>query len=264
MKIFFIGDIFGEGGRETVKAVLPGLKEKYSPDLVISNAENLTHGSGFSYDSIQEMIDAGIDFFTSGNHAWSNADGLKHLDDKSFPVLRPANFSPFPLPGRGYEIVKCKNGEKVLIINLIGRIFMKKNFECPFLVTDRILDEVAGEDLSAVFVDFHAEATSEKEALGYYLEGRVSALIGTHTHVATADARILDEGTAYMSDVGMTGPINSVIGVKKDIIISSFLTQLHAKHKPETSGPMIFSGVVIEVDSSTKKALNIEHVYVRK
>ncbi len=263
MKIFFIGDIFGEGGRETVKAVLPGLKKKYSPDLVISNAENITHGSGFSYDSIQEMREAGIDFFTSGNHAWNNKDGLKHLDDKSFPVIRPANFSAFKLPGRGYEIVKCKNGEKVLIINLIGRIFMKKNYECPFLTADRILEEVKEEDLSAVFVDFHAEATSEKESLGYYLEGRVSALIGTHTHVATADARILDGGTAYMSDVGMTGPLNSVIGVKKDIIISSFLTQLHAKHRPETSGPMIFSGVVVEVDSSTQKALNIEHVYVR-
>ncbi len=264
MKIFFIGDIFGEGGRRIVRDVLPGVKAKYSPDVVIANAENITHGSGFSYNSIEEMREAGIDFFTSGNHAWSNSDGREHLDDKDFPVLRPANFSAFKISGRGYDIFTCKNGEKILIINLMGRVFMKRDYECPFFMMDKILEETSNEDLSAIFLDFHAEATSEKEAMGFYLDGRVSAVIGTHTHVPTMDYRILKNGTAYMSDAGMTGPEDSVIGVRKEIIIKSFLTQIHAKHEPETSGPMLFNGVIIEVDSSTQKALNVEHVHVRK
>lgn len=264
MKILFIGDIFGEGGRKTVKSVLPNVIAEHSPDAVMANAENITHGSGFSHKSIQEMREAGIDFFTSGNHAWSNPDGLKHLDDPDFPVIRPANFSAFDLPGRGYDIFTCKNGEKILVINLMGRVFMKRSFECPFFAMEKILEETAGEDLSAVFLDFHAEATSEKEAMGFYLDGRVSAVIGTHTHVPTADYRILSNGTAYMSDAGMTGPEDSVIGVKKEIILSSFLTKIQKKHEPETSGPMIFSGVIIDIDSASRKALNIEHVYVRK
>lgn len=247
-----------------MRSVLPGIKAEYSPDVVIANAENITHGSGFSYNSIQEMREAGIDFFTSGNHAWSNPEGVKCMEDPDFPVIRPANFSAFDLSGRGYDIFTCKNGEKILIINLMGRVFMKRSFECPFYAMEKILEETSKEDLSAIFLDFHAEATSEKEAMGFYLDGRVSAVIGTHTHVPTADYRVLKNGTAYMSDAGMTGPEDSVIGVKKEIIIKSFLTKIQKRHEPETSGPMVFSGVIIDIDSESGKALNIEHAYVRK
>jgi 2',3'-cyclic-nucleotide 2'-phosphodiesterase len=264
MKILFLGDILGRGGRETIKALLPKIKKQHNPDIVIANAENLTHGSGFSAKSIQEMTDAGIDFFTSGNHTWSNADGVKNMDKKNFPIIRPANFSRAKIEGRGYEIVKCKNGEKILVINLIGRVFMKKNFECPFYKADEIIKKHEKEDVSAIFVDFHAEATSEKMALAFYLDGKVSAVIGTHTHVPTADYRVLEKGTAYMSDAGMTGPLDSVIGVKKELVIKNFLTQMSVKHEPETSGEMVLSGALIDIDSKTKKALNIQHIYVRK
>ncbi len=264
MKILFLGDILGRGGRETVKALLPAIKKEHNPDITIANAENLTHGSGFSKKSIKEMIDAGIDFFTAGNHTWSNVDGVKQLEEKNSPIIRPANFSASEIPGRGHKIIKCKNGEKILIINLIGRVFMKKNFECPFRKAEEILKETKQEKLSAIFVDFHAEASSEKMALGFYLDGKISALIGTHTHVPTADYRILENGTAYMTDAGMTGPLDSVIGVKKELIIKNFLTQMSVKHEPEVSGKMVLSGVLIDIDSKTKKALNIQHIYVPK
>ena len=242
------------------KNLLPKLKEKYSPNLTIANAENLTHGNGFSPKHIEEMQEAGVDFFTSGNHFMGAKDGVAKLDDPDFPVIRPANYPSEGVPGRGYEIIKDSAKNKVLIVNLMGRVFLKKDFDCPFRVMDKILQETKGENLSAIFVDFHAEATSEKIALGQYLDGRVSAVIGTHTHVATCDSRILGEGTAYMSDVGFVGPLDSIIGVQKDTVINSFLTQLQFKHEPETTGEIVFNAVLVEVDEKTRKALNVEHV----
>ncbi|MDA1060843.1 MAG: TIGR00282 family metallophosphoesterase [bacterium] len=255
MKILFVGDIFGAPGRKITKELLPGLIEEHKPDLVLANPENLSHGNGFSSSNIKEMQQAGIEFFTNGNHAWGNKEGASKLDDPKFPVLRPANYPP-GVPGRGYEIVKG-----VLVISLIGRIFMKKDFDCPFRKMDEILEETKGEDLKGIFVDFHAETTAEKYALAFYLDGRVSAVVGTHTHVQTRDERILENGTAYITDVGMTGPYDSVIGVKKEIVLETFLSQVSQKFEPETTGTMVFSAVVVTLDDKTKKALNIDHVF---
>jgi 2',3'-cyclic-nucleotide 2'-phosphodiesterase len=260
MKILFIGDIFGRSGRKTVKSLLPGLIEKHKPDLVLANPENLSHGNGFSKKTIVEMQEAGVDFFTSGNHVFDNKDGANCLGDQDFPVLRPANYPDENTPGDGYRIIESRNGKKVLVISLIGRVFMGGYFGCPFRYADKILDEADLTDVSAVFVDFHAEATSEKYALAYYLDGRVSALVGTHTHVQTNDARILEQGTAYITDVGMTGPFDSVIGVKKDIIIKRFLTQLGVKHEPEMDGQMVLSAFLVEVDSKTRKAKEAKNI----
>jgi 2',3'-cyclic-nucleotide 2'-phosphodiesterase len=260
MKILFIGDIYGGAGRIMTRRLLPEVKKKYSPNLTIANAENLTHGNGFSPGHIEEMQKAGVDFFTSGNHFMGEKEGFAKLDDPDFPVIRPANYPPESVPGRGYAVIEDDAKNKILIVNLMGRVFMKKDFDCPFRVMDKILEETADENLSAIFVDFHAEATSEKAAFGHYLDGRVSAVIGTHTHVATRDLQIFEGGTAYMSDVGFVGPMNSVIGVQKDLIINSFLTQLPRKLEPETTGKMVFDAVLVEVDEKSGKALNVEHV----
>jgi 2',3'-cyclic-nucleotide 2'-phosphodiesterase len=254
MKILFVSDIFAKPGRQVINKILPELKKKYDPDLVIGNCENLSHGNGFSSKAILEMQKAGIDFFTSGNHVWGNKSGVAELDNNDFPVIRPYNF-PNKVPGRGYEIVKG-----ILIINLTGQVFMKKHYDSPFNAIDEILEKTAHEKLKGIFIDFHAETSSEKYALAYYLDGRVSAIIGTHTHVPTADLRILPKGTAFMTDAGMNGSLDSVIGVKKELIIESFKTQMPVKHEPETSGQMVFNAVLIELDDDGKKALNVEHV----
>ncbi|MFA6992510.1 MAG: TIGR00282 family metallophosphoesterase [Candidatus Gracilibacteria bacterium] len=259
MKILFIGDIFGRPGRETVKKVLPKIKKEHSPDFVIANIENASHGNGYSPEIISEMQKAGVNFFTTGDHAFGNAEGTAKLSDKKFPVIRPANYPP-TVPGRGYEIVEGPLMTKILIINLMGRVFIKHQFDCPFRALDKILEETRHENPSIIIVDFHAEATSEKYALGFYADGRVSAVLGTHTHVPTRDLHILDGGTAYISDVGFVGPVNSVIGVKKEIILKNFLTQMPAKFEPETEGKMVFNAVLLELDEKSKKALNAEHI----
>jgi 2',3'-cyclic-nucleotide 2'-phosphodiesterase len=260
MKILFIGDIVGKGGRETVKKVLPGVREEYAPDIVIANAENLSHGNGFTPDHIKEMQDAGVDFFTSGHHVWGNKNGVEKLDDPDFPVLRPANYPSPDTPGRGFQIIEDGMGNRLLIINIQGQVFIKDHVDSPFRIIDEILEATEDEDLSGIFVDFHAEATSEKNTLGLYLDGRVSAFVGTHTHVATADARIFENGTAYLTDAGMVGAYDSSIGVKKELIIKKFLTQMPTKHEPELEGKMVFGSVLIEIDDKTKKALDIKQV----
>lgn len=258
MQILFISDIVGRPGRALIKKVLPRVLEEFEPDLVIANAENLSHGNGFSPKNIADMQEVGIDFFTSGNHVWGNRQGAEMLDDKNFPVIRPANY-PEGVKGRGYEIVK-KGKYHVLVVNLLGRVFMKKDYDCPFREMDEILELHKDKKLDAIFVDFHAEVTSEKAALGFYLDGRVSAVIGTHTHVPTADLRILDKGTAFMTDAGMNGSLDSIIGVKKELIIDSFLTQLPAKFDPEPEGKMVFNAILLHLDDKSKKALNVRHV----
>ncbi len=261
MKILFVSDIFGRPGRETVKEILPKIKEKHGPDLVIANAENLAHGNGFSPEHINEMSRAGVDFFTSGNHVWGNLDGVNRLDDKDFPVIRPANFPiDMHIPGRGSQVIKDKQGRKLLVINLMGRVFMKPVLDCPFRAADRIIKEHQDEDLAGIFVDFHAETTSEKYALSFYLDGKVSAIVGTHTHVPTKDARILTGGTAAITDVGMTGSVDSIIGVKRELIINHFLSNMPAKHEPEENGEMVFNAVLVELDDGKNKALNITHI----
>lgn len=254
IKILFIGDIVGKPGRRAVAHFIPLIKKKEGIDFVIANGENLASGKGMTYGKYQEMIDAGVDYFTSGNHIWNNADFIPCLNDKKVKVLRPANY-PETLPGRGFAEVKVK-GVKLAIINLQGRVFMKDDIEDPFITGKNIVDDFKN---SIIIVDFHAEATSEKMALGYYLDGLVSAVLGTHTHVQTADEKILPFGTAFISDVGMNGPENSVLGVKKDIIIEKFLTQLPQSHKV-ASGDSIFNAVVIEINTKTKKANKITRI----
>lgn len=258
MKILFIGDIYGRPGRETVNKLLKDYRDKHQINLVIANAENMRHGKGVSEDNIKEMQGAGVDFFTSGNHVWNDKGIIPFLDSKNLPLIRPANYPP-NVPGRGYEIVETDMMQKVLIINLSGRVFMKWGLDCPFRKADEILEETRNENFDAIFVDFHAEATSEKEAFGHYLDGKVSAVVGSHTHVPTRDERILAEGTAYQTDVGLTGPVDSVIGAEKTAVINHFLTQMPLKIDV-AKGPTVFNGLLIEIDPKTKRATKVDHI----
>jgi len=255
MKILFIGDIVGRPGRETVKKVLPDLKKEHQPDLILANGENLTHGRGMSEESIKEMQDAGIDYFTAGNHIYDNKSVIEKLNDKSFPVIRPANYPPGN-PGRGYHIFETAKMQKILIINLHGRVFVKENYDCPFRKADEIIQETKADQPTAIIVDMHAEATSEKIAFGHYLDGQASAIVGTHTHVPTADAKILNQGTAFITDVGMTGATDSVIGADKKDIIEGFITQMPFRYDiPD--GPTTFNAVLIEISDTNGKATEI-------
>lgn len=263
MKILFFGDIVGQPGRQAIKKILPQLKKKYEPDLVLANGENLAHGKGISEDSLREVMVAGIDWLTSGNHVFVKKGAVDILEDKGWPILRPANWGR-NIPGRGYEIISVRS-KKILLINLIGRVFMGQDFDDPFATAEQILDEYSlkeedgKEKVSAIIVDWHAEATSEKMAMGWFLDGRVSAVIGTHTHVGTDDFRVLSQGTAYVSDVGMVGVQNSVLGVDKDIIIKRFLSQMPYK-MDLAEGDAIMNFVLISLDDKTGLAQNIEKI----
>jgi len=251
MKILFIGDIVGKPGREAVKKLLPVLQKEYGFDLVIANAENASGGRGLTKETAQELYDYGLDFLTMGNHVWDQKDILKFIDDEN-RLIRPANY-PKGVPGKGYGFAR-RNGIKVGIINLSGRIFLPP-LENPFTMVMQIVNAIAAET-PVIIVDFHAEATSEKVAMGWLLNGKVSAVIGTHTHIQTADARVLNNGTAYITDVGMTGPADSVLGVKKEIIINSFLTQMPARFEV-ASGDIRINAVILDIDEKTGKTRQI-------
>lgn len=258
MNLLFIGDIFGRPGRNTIKKLLKNYRQKMGIHLVIANAENMHHGKGVSLDNIEEMREAGIDFFTSGNHIWKDKNIIPFLDSKKLPLLRPANY-PESNPGKGYQIVEGGLLQKVLVINVMGRLFMPMHLDCPFRTVDRILKDHEHEKLSAIFVDIHAEATSEKAALAHYLDGRVTAVVGTHTHVPTADEQILGKGTAFQSDVGFTGPVDSIIGLEKKSIIEGFLSQMPVHHEVAT-GQTVFNAIKIEIDDKTRRALSVERL----
>ncbi|MFA6255420.1 MAG: TIGR00282 family metallophosphoesterase [Patescibacteria group bacterium] len=258
MKILFFGDVIGKIGRKAIREALPEMKKEYEPDLVIANVENLAHGTGVTSKTLQELIEAGADVFTSGNHIFKKPEALDLLQAKDSVLLRPANYLP-TMPGAGYKIVTV-GSRSLLVVNLLGRVFMKEEFDCPFLEIDKILTEVGQKDLAGIIVDFHGEATSEKNALGWYLDGRVSAVLGTHTHVPTADERILPQGTAYITDVGMVGATDSVIGDKKEPIIESFLTgKSHVIEIPE-EGEVDVDAVLLEIDPKTRKATKFRRV----
>lgn len=256
MKILFIGDVVGKPGREAVRALLPGLKKDLAPDIVIANGENCAGGLGVTKDTATELLDCGIDALTLGNHVFAKKEVYKFLDDEP-RVVRPANY-PAGCPGRGWAIYKDSCGRRVGVVNLCGRVFMNEHFDDPFRMADRILKELS-EQTRVILVDFHAEVTSEKGAMAWYLDGRVTAVIGTHTHVPTADERVLPEGTACISDVGMTGPENSVIGVKKELIIQKFLSQMPNKFEV-ADGPVALSAVLVEADPSTGRASGISRI----
>ncbi len=254
IKILFIGDIVGKPGRRATAQFLAEHKKADGIDFVIANGENLAGGTGITFDTYTEMIETGVDYFTSGNHLWDKAEFTQYLKDGSVKVLRPANYDD-KAPGKGSVELEI-NGVKIVIVNLLGRVFIPTLVNDPFEEADRI---IADHPDSIIILDFHAEATSEKVAMGYFLDGRAGAVIGTHTHVQTADETILPKGTAYISDAGMTGPKDSVLGVEKDIIIKSFLTGLPQSHKV-ASGEAIFSAVLIDFDIKTRKAVKIERL----
>jgi len=259
IKILFFGDIFGKIGRQGIIKILPNLKKKYQPDFIVANVENLAHGRGITKNCLQEMLDAGINFFTSGNHVWDKPDAYDILAQKDAPIIRPANY-PEETVGQGEKIVKI-GSNSLLMINLMGTVFFTESFSNPFLAMDEILAKYATEKLAGIILDFHAEATSEKVALGYYLDGRISAVIGTHTHVQTADEKILAQGTAYITDLGMSGAKESIIGLAKKEIIDSFIkgTGLAAEI-PET-GICQINAIYLEIDPKTQKALKIERIF---
>lgn len=261
MRIMFFGDIIGRIGRQAMVKILPELKKEFKPDLILANAENIAHGKGVTVDTLKELMAAGIDYFTSGNHFWSKEE-TEEVVKQNLPIIRPANYPDSSL-GRGYAIFEIQK-EKILLINLIGRIFTKieeYDVSCPFKKADEIL--VKFPEIKIKIVDFHAEATSEKTALGFYLDGRVSAIVGTHTHIQTADERILSNGTAYITDLGMVGAKDSVIGVEKQLIINHFLSDdLYGRVEIEIpkKGTVVVNGVLLEIDKKTGKAKKIERV----
>lgn len=258
MKFLFIGDIVGKPGRKAVDHILPELRRKNNYDLVIANAENMTHGKGASEKDVNGMIRTGIDFFTSGNHIWRHRSLVEKMNEPEFPLVRPANY-PIGSPGKGYRIIKV-GSTNVAIMNLMGRVFMPAHLDCPFRKAEEMIASIEAEDVKIIIVDFHAEATSEKIAFGQFLDGRVSSVLGTHTHVATADYQILPKGTAYITDAGMVGKKYSVIGVDTQCIIRQFLTQLPVVHEI-TEGPAFLNAVEFEIDEKTGKATSIRQVY---
>jgi metallophosphoesterase (TIGR00282 family) len=262
MHILFIGDIFGRPGRNIVKDRLSGLVKDHAIDLVIANGENSAGGFGITGALAEDLFELGIDVITTGNHIWDkreiidyfqSADGNQHSPSRR--LLRPANYAP-ELPGWGvYEGIK--NGVSYAVINLQGRVFMAANDD-PFRVADQLLKEIKAK---VVFVDFHAETTSEKLAMAWYLDGRVTALVGTHTHIPTADERVMPAGTAYITDVGMTGPYDSVIGVQKEMIIARFLNNMPARFEAAT-GDVRLCAVVVDCDETTGQSRKIERLMV--
>ena len=257
MRLLFIGDIVGRPGRKAVVALLPELKRQYRPDVIVANGENAAGGFGLTMGAAEELLSCGIELITMGNHTWDNKEIFAVLSEHS-EVIRPANYPP-GAPGNGYGIIKVggASGIKIAVINLNGRVFMDQADD-PFRAFDDIYDEIRA-SVNAVIVDFHAEATSEKVAFGWFADGRATAVFGTHTHVTTADERILPMGTAYITDVGMTGPLNSVLGIDPSIIIRRFRSQLPERFEI-AKGPVSLNGVIVDFDEHTGQALAINRV----
>lgn len=254
-RILFIGDITGEIGRKVVKKALPSLKKKYKIDFVIANGEHLSERVGVDSEILFEMRDSGIDFFTMGNHVWRKDEFKEEITKKNMPVVRPANFLE-KSPGHGFRVISTPFG-KLLVINLLGKEGIPQKVMNPFKKIDEILETSEKYDYS--LIDFHAELSSEKVAMGHYLDGRVSAILGTHTHVPTADARILPSGSAFVSDVGMTGPQNSVLGVRSEIIIERFREGTGGKFEVADEGPGVLNAVLITLGQKGK-AQKIERI----
>lgn len=255
MKILMIGDIVGKPGRRAVKNLLPEIVEKEGIAFVIANAENAAGGRGITREVAKELLDSGIDVMTMGNHVWDNKEVYQFIDDEP-RLLRPVNY-PGNCPGRGYHVFSGPQGYRVGIVNVSGRVFMN-DLDSPFAAIDFVLKRLENE-CDIIIVDFHAEATSEKQAMGYYLDGKVTAVVGTHTHVQTADECILPRGTAYITDVGMTGPRYSILGIKIELVLEKFLTQRPVGFDV-ASGPAQLDAVVIEIDDESLKARSIYRI----
>lgn len=256
MKLLFIGDIVGRPGRDLVRRYVRGLGASHGAHLVIANGENAAGGAGITRENMYEILSAGVDVITTGNHVWDKRETLEFIGNER-RLLRPANY-PDGTPGFGSHVVAATNGVRVGVINVMGRVFLHA-IDDPFRVAEREIARVKDEGAQVIFVDMHAETTSEKIALSYYLDGKVAAVIGTHTHVQTADERILPGGTACLTDAGMTGPHDGVIGIDKDTIIARFVTGLPGRFETATGDPRL-NGVVVTVDPATGRATQIERI----
>lgn len=255
MKILFVGDVFGEAGRRALKIQLEKIRNLHRPDFVVVNGENAAGGRGLTYNTAQEIFSCGVDAITMGNHTWARKEVI-NIIDSGMNIIRPANY-PRGVPGRGRIIIE-NNGMKLGLINLLGRVYMDVQVDCPFQAADREVQALKGQ-VDAILVDFHAEATSEKIAMGHYLDGRVECVVGTHTHVQTADEKILENGTAYITDVGFTGPADGVIGVNKEQIIRKFTSGMPSQFEP-ASGRALFNAVLVTIDPNGKRATNIQRI----
>ena len=251
MNILLIGDVVGKVGRRAIACLLPEIRRNHDLDIVIANGENAAGGKGLTPSTADEMFEAGVEIITSGNHIWRYNEIYPYLDSAA-PVLRPLNY-PEGAPGRGFL---CHNG--VAVINLMGRTFMPGALDCPFRGADDALANIG--DCDIVIVDMHAEATSEKAAMAWYLDGRVSAVIGSHTHIPTADARVLPKGTAFVTDVGMVGSRDSILGVVRQPVIDAFLNQLPTRFTTDERGPVVFNSVLIQVDEESGRATGIQRI----
>lgn len=258
MNILFIGDVFGSPGRQAVQKLLPDLKKSRAIDLVIANGENLAHGKGVTEKGAEVLLSAGVDVITTGNHAFDVAES-HHYYNKQKKILRPANY-PKGNPGKGSIVLEVYGGVHVAVINLIGRIHMAP-VDCPFEAADQTLEEVQGK-ADITFVDMHAETTSETRAMGWYLDGKVAAVIGSHTHVQTADEEVLPGGTAYLTDAGMTGPYRSVIGMEIEPVLQKFRTGMRSRFQPATEDVRL-CGALIEVEESNGLARKIERIQMK-
>jgi metallophosphoesterase (TIGR00282 family) len=258
MRILILGDVVGRPGRGAVRDLVPGLVKNEAIDLVIANAENAAGGMGVDIKSAEEMLGAGVHVLTSGNHIWKKKEIYPFLENKSY-LLRPANY-PNGAPGRGWIEWSGQNGYRALVINVQGRVFMPNHVDDPFRSVEAILAGHSGHS-RVVIVDMHAEATSEKIAMGWFLDGRASVVFGTHTHVQTADERILPGGTAYITDVGMCGPLDSVIGIEKESVIEGFMNQLPRKFEVAKEN-VVLQGMIVDADETTGKAREIRRLRV--
>ena len=254
--VLCVGDVFGEPGRRAVQTLLPRLRKQYEVDLAVVNVENAAAGFGVTPLIARTFLDQGVDVMTSGNHIWDRKEVIGYIVKENL-LLRPANYPP-GTPGTGSVVVKA-GPHKVAVLNMMGRVFLP-HLDCPFRKADEEIPRLR-QDTPIIVVDMHSEATSESQAMGWYLDGRVSAVVGTHRHVQTADERLLPQGTAFITDLGMTGPVDSVIGVEPELAISRFLTQMPNKFEP-AKGPAALHGAVIRIDPDTGRALSIERLRV--
>ncbi|MFD2208898.1 TIGR00282 family metallophosphoesterase [Virgibacillus halophilus] len=257
MKILFIGDVVGSPGRDMVEQYLPALKEKYKPHVTIINGENAAAGKGITEKIYKQFLQWGAQVITMGNHTWAKKEIFEFIDDAKY-MIRPANF-PENNPGEGMVFLKL-NGMEIAVINIQGRTFLPA-IDDPFAKIDKLIDQ-AQKRTNIIFVDFHAEVTSEKQAMGYFVDGRVSAIVGTHTHVQTSDERILPQGTAYITDVGMTGPYDAILGVEKETILKKFVTGLPVRHEVDKKGRTQLSAVLMTIDDKTGKAAAVERILI--
>jgi metallophosphoesterase (TIGR00282 family) len=255
VKVLLVGDIYGEPGRRVLARHLPKLIVQHSIDLVIGNAENIAGGFGVTAELVHELFEMGFSALTTGNHAWDKKESID-LFRYEPRLLRPANYPP-GVPGQGSTILEAPNGQRIGLLQLMGRVFMP-TLDCPFQVAQREVAKLK-EQVVAIVVDMHAEASSEKMAMGHFLDGQVAAVVGTHTHVQTADEQIFPKGTAYMTDLGMTGPLYSVIGVKKELVIQKFLTQMPCRFEV-APGPAVLCAAVVELDPQLGKAIGIQRI----